>query len=111
MSERTAQIVTTKTDFDRRLRTDTALRDSIAGFTSISLTYIKLGLDKQGYSVPLFSTDQGGECGSRQERGVGVSDAQSSTTGQRIEPSEPGAHRTHRTPTSTARSPVARRTA
>ncbi len=45
------------TDFDKRLETDQTLKDSIGGFSSISLYHVRKGWQRWGYSVPIFGSD------------------------------------------------------
>lgn len=47
-------IVCSRTEFDRRLRNNTNLEASIAGFSTLSLTSLLQAKTESGFSVPLF---------------------------------------------------------
>lgn len=57
-----SQIVCSRRDFDRRIRTDSSFRREIAGFSSFSLYHTQIGATPEGYSVPLFSYNSHGRC-------------------------------------------------
>lgn len=49
------QLVTTASDFDRRLELEPSLRDEVAGVTTVSLFHIYQGITPEGYSLPAYS--------------------------------------------------------
>ncbi len=55
-----AQIVCSRTQFDRKLAADPKLRNSIAGFSTLSLTDLMHSRTDRGFSVPVFSRDNDG---------------------------------------------------
>lgn len=46
------------TEFDTKIRSDPTFRESIAGFSCMSLSHLKKGRRKRGFSVPLFSENR-----------------------------------------------------